>query len=56
MPLLDNFFAHIQKVDPDFAVELGHRISDVDRDTDLALLQKVAQKLSQIAISRARIN
>ncbi|MEE4208730.1 MAG: metallophosphoesterase, partial [Parvularcula sp.] len=48
LDLLDQFAAFVAAEKPDLVLELGDRISDVDRETDLRLQREVADALSVI--------
>jgi predicted phosphodiesterase len=46
--LVEEFRAFVEKTNPDFVVDLGDRISDIDRATDLELEREVAEALKPI--------
>ena len=52
LSLLDRFVRHANQTKPDFIVDLGDRINDVDQKTDYRLMQEVAEKFKQISIQR----
>ncbi|WP_319529680.1 metallophosphoesterase [uncultured Cohaesibacter sp.] len=41
LQLIEDFNRYVEEVQPDFVLDLGDRISDIDRDTDLRLEQEV---------------
>ena len=53
--LLDRFVQHASQTKPDFIVDLGDRINDVDQKTDYRLMQEVANKFKQISIQREHV-
>ena len=55
LSLLDRFVRHANQTKPDFIVDLGDRINDVDQKTDYRLMQEVAEKFKQISIQREHV-
>jgi HAD superfamily hydrolase (TIGR01450 family) len=54
--LLDRFLAFVSDWGPDMVVDLGDRISDIDRETDLRLLTDVAARFAPLNTPRAHLN
>lgn len=53
--LLDGYLAHVGATNPDFVLDLGDRISDVDPQTDRRLLAEVAQRFVGLGADRAHL-
>ncbi|MEQ9642784.1 MAG: HAD-IIA family hydrolase [Alphaproteobacteria bacterium] len=50
--LLGEFVAHANRATPDFAVDLGDRISDIDAETDRRLESEVAAVFADVQVPR----
>ena len=55
LDILDRFVEYANVSQPDFVVDLGDRINDVDQETDYRLMGEVAEKFNQIAVRREHI-
>ena len=55
LDILDRFVEYANRSQPDFVVDLGDRINDVDQETDYRLMQEVAEKFNQIAVRREHV-
>ena len=55
LPLLNDFCDWVETIQPDLVVDLGDRISDVDRDTDIALTQDVAAVFKRLTVPRVHL-
>jgi len=53
--LLDKFVSRANEAQPDCVVDLGDRINDVDKETDYALMEDVAQKFKQLENRREHL-
>lgn len=56
LPLMEAFARHVSESGADMVLDLGDRISDVDRDTDLRLEREVAEAFQTIAPPVHHIN
>nr|WP_321457105.1 metallophosphoesterase [uncultured Cohaesibacter sp.] len=50
LQLIDEFKRYVDDVKPDFVLDLGDRISDIDRDTDLRLEQEVKDAFHGLSV------
>jgi len=48
LPLMERFAAFVAQEKPDLVLDLGDRISDIDRETDLRLEREVAEAFARI--------
>ncbi len=48
LPLMERFAAFVAQEKPDLVLDLGDRISDIDRETDLGLEREVAEAFARI--------
>lgn len=55
LPLLDQFLSFASRWGADMIVDLGDRISDIDRAADLSLLADVADRFAQSNLRRAHL-
>ena len=55
LPLLRRFCAWAEAQRPDLVVDLGDRINDVERQTDIALTQEVAAVFADLSIPRVHL-
>lgn len=55
LPLLSDFLEWVAGVGPDLIVELGDRINDVDRDTDMRLTREVAAAFAPVNTRRVHL-
>jgi len=56
LPLMDEFARYVSDGDADMVLDLGDRISDIDRDTDLRLEREAAEAFRPIAQPVHHIN
>ena len=56
LSLLDGFARFVDETAPDLVVDLGDRISDVDRDTDLRLQREVAGAFKAVSVPVQHLN
>jgi hypothetical protein len=55
LPLLEEFVRFVEQTRPDAVVDLGDRISDRDRDADLARQREVAAVFAAVAVPRLHL-
>ncbi len=55
LPLLHDFCDWVEGMQPDLVVDFGDRISDVDRETDMALTQDVAAVFERLTVPRVHL-
>ena len=55
LELLDGFLAHADRQSPDIIIELGDRITGVDRETDIANMGTVSKAFAAQSIPRAHL-
>lgn len=55
LPLLRRFCDWAEDLGPDLVVEMGDRINDVDRDTDMALTREVAELFTGLSLPRVHL-
>jgi len=55
LPLLGDFCAFVDENAPDFVVDLGDRITDIDAETDRRLMAEVAAQFAAVSVPRAHL-
>ena len=55
LALLHDFCDWVEKIQPDLVIDFGDRISDVDRETDIALTQDVAAVFERLTVPRVHL-